>query len=152
VADPKGVGPTVYVGSYDGNFYAFNAQSGTVRWRHAAGGKISGSSTVIGNVVYYSDLGGRNTAGLDASTGRQVFLFPDGAFTPVIADYHAIYLDGYGAIYELLPGRAPRPRHPRRPRHPHAHPAAHRHHRRPSKRARKRRVKRHVRKAAHGRR
>ena len=38
VADPPGLGPTVYVGSYDGNFYAFNAQSGAVRWSHPAGG------------------------------------------------------------------------------------------------------------------
>ncbi len=42
VADTPGLGPTVYVGSYDGNFYAFNAQSGAIRWRHPAGGKISG--------------------------------------------------------------------------------------------------------------
>ena len=107
VADPPGLGPTVYVGSYDGNLYAFNARSGAVRWRHPAGGKISGSSTVIGNVVYYSDLGTKTTTGLDATTGRTVFSFPDGAFTPVIADYHALYLDGYGTIYQLLPGRRP---------------------------------------------
>ncbi len=37
-----------------------------------------------------------------------MFSFPDGAFTPVIADYHAIYLDGYGTLYQMLPGR---PRH-----------------------------------------
>ena len=52
-----GLGPTVYIGSYDGNFYAFNAQSGAVRWRHAAGGRISGSATIVGDVVYYSNLG-----------------------------------------------------------------------------------------------
>jgi outer membrane protein assembly factor BamB len=107
VADPKGLGPTVYVGSYDGDMYAFNAQSGAVRWTHAAGGRISGSSTVIGNVVYYSDLGSKTTAGLNVITGQQVFSFPDGAFTPIIADYHALYLDGYDKIYQLLPHGAP---------------------------------------------
>ncbi len=129
VADPPGGGPTVYVGSYDGNLYAFNAQSGAIRWRHPAGGKISGSSTVIGRVVYYSDLGSKTTAGLDTVTGRKVFSFPDGAFTPVIADYHAIYLDGYSHIYQLLPGRAPtrraprpQPHHNRRRPHPRASP------------------------------
>ena len=105
VADPPGLGPTVYVGSYDGSLYAFNARTGAVRWRHPAGGKISGSSTVIGNVVYFSDLATKSTAGLNVVTGHQVFSFPDGAFTPVIADYHAVYLDGYGKIYKLLPGR-----------------------------------------------
>ena len=95
VADPKGLGPTVYVGSYDGNLYAFNAQSGAVRWKHPVGGRISGSSTVIGNVVYFSSLGSKSTIGLNVVSGSQVFSFPDGAFTPIIADYHALYLDGY---------------------------------------------------------
>ena len=103
VGDIKGLGPTVYVGSYDGNLYAFNAQSGAVRWRHPAGGRISGSATIIGNVVYYSDLGTRMTTGLDARTGRVVFDFHDGAFNPVIADYSAIYMAGYGELYQLLP-------------------------------------------------
>ncbi len=110
VADPKGLGPTVYVGSYDGDMYAFNAQSGSIRWTHPAGGRISGSSTVIGNVLYFSDLGSKTTAGLNVVTGHQVFSYPDGAFTPIIADYHALYLDGYNQIYQLLPG--PPPSHP----------------------------------------
>jgi len=107
VADLPGLGPTVYVGSYDGNVYAFNAQSGAVRWRHPAGGRISGSVTVVGDNLYYADLGSRVTTGLNAVTGAQVFSFPDGAFTPVIADYHAIYLIGYSQIYQLLPKPKP---------------------------------------------
>ena len=35
-------------------------------------------------------------------TGRPVFTFPDGAFNPVIADQTAIYLDGYGEMYQML--------------------------------------------------
>jgi outer membrane protein assembly factor BamB len=124
VADPPGLGPTVYVGSYDGNMYAFNAQSGAIRWSHPAGGKISGSSTVIGKVLYYSDLGTKTTAGLNVVTGRQVFSFPDGAFTPVIADYKAIYLDGYNTIYQLLPGRKAAPRPARKARRRRAKAAA----------------------------
>lgn len=139
VADPKGLGPTLYVGSYDGNFYAFNAQSGAVRWKHPAGGRISGSSTVIGNVVYYSELGGKTTAGLNAVTGHQVFSFRDGAFTPVIADYHALYLDGYTTIYQLLPGRARRPhakRHKKTKHAKHARKHGRRTTRRPAHKAR----------------
>jgi outer membrane protein assembly factor BamB len=108
VADPPGLGPTVYVGSYDGNLYAFNARSGAVRWTHPGGGQISGAATVIGNVVYLAALRIRQTLGLDVVTGRQVFSFPDGDFTPVVADYHALYLDGYSMIYQLLPGAARR--------------------------------------------
>jgi outer membrane protein assembly factor BamB len=113
VADPPGVGPTVYIGSYDHKFYAFNARSGSIRWTHTAGGRISGSATVVDNVVYYSALGSRNTTGLNVVTGKPVFSFHDGAFTPVIADYHAIYLIGYSTVYQMLPGRnaAKRQRH-----------------------------------------
>ncbi|MGO9972423.1 MAG: PQQ-binding-like beta-propeller repeat protein [Solirubrobacteraceae bacterium] len=105
VADLAGVGPTVYVGSYSGEFYAFNARTGAVRWTYDAGGRISGSSTVVNGVVYFADLASRTTIGLDARTGHVVYTFPDGAFTPVIADPHTIFLSGYDTIYELLPGR-----------------------------------------------
>src|SRR5579875_1984114 len=103
VADVPGLGPTVYMGSYDSRFYAFNAASGAIRWSHAAGGRISGAATIVGHVVYYSDLGTRTTTGLDARSGRVVFSFHDGAFNPVIADDRALYLDGYITLYELLP-------------------------------------------------
>jgi len=107
VAVTPGLGPTVYVGSYDGNFYAFDARSGGVRWRYSAGVKISGSATIVNNVVYFSDLQpGNDTFGLNIRTGKKVFGWPDGAFNPVIADRRAIYLAGYGNLYELLPKRA----------------------------------------------
>jgi outer membrane protein assembly factor BamB len=119
VADPPGLGPTVYVGSYDGKLYAFDARSGAIRWTHAAGERISGAATVIGNVVYVAALRIRRTVGLNVVTGRQVFSFPDGDFTAVIADYQAIYLDGYSMIYQLLPGAAPpHPKPAPRPRSP----------------------------------
>ena len=105
VENAPGLGPTIYLGSYDGNFYAFNARSGAIRWKHPAGGKISGSATIVGSVVYYSDLGTKTTAGLDVRTGRQVFSFGDGAFNPVVADNHAIYLSGYTMLYQMLPKR-----------------------------------------------
>jgi len=103
VDDTPGLGPTIYLGSYDGNFYAFDAKSGAIRWKHPAGGKISGSATIVGNVVYYSDLGTKTTAGLDVRTGQQVFSFPDGAFNPVVADNSTIYLSGYTMLYQMLP-------------------------------------------------
>lgn len=105
VATVPGLGPTVYVGSYDGNLYAFNARSGRIRWKHYSHGRISGSATVVGHVVYYSDLGTKKTTGLDARTGKQVFFFKDGAFNGLIADSHAIYLCGSTTLYELLPVR-----------------------------------------------
>ncbi len=58
---------------------------------------------MVNDVVYYSDLGSKTTTGLDTRTGRQVYFFPDGAFTPVIADQSALFLSGYNVIYQLLP-------------------------------------------------
>ena len=106
VADIAGEGPTVFIGSYDGNFYAFNAQSGGIRWSHSAGGKISGSATIVGDVVYYANLAAKTTSGLDVRSGRQVFSWPEGSFNPVIADTQAIYLTGYGDLFQLLPQRS----------------------------------------------
>jgi outer membrane protein assembly factor BamB len=105
VQDTPGVGPTVYLGSYDGNFYAFDARSGAIRWRHPAGGKISGSATIAGKVIYYSVLGTRRTKGLDVRTGREVFSFNDGAFNPIVCDdAGTIYLSGYTMLYQMLHG------------------------------------------------
>jgi outer membrane protein assembly factor BamB len=105
VADVPGLGPTVYIGSYDGTFRAYDAYTGGVRWSHGAGGRIDGSATVVGNVVYYSALGGNRTAGLDLRTGREMFSFPDGEFSPVITDGKVVFLIGYSTIYQMLPGR-----------------------------------------------
>jgi outer membrane protein assembly factor BamB len=111
VADVPGIGPTVYEGSYDGHFYAFDARTGAIRWRYNAGGRISGSSTILGNVVYFSTLGSRTTTGLDARTGKRVFFWADGAFNPIVADDSAVYLTGYSKLYEMIPQQsAPSPR------------------------------------------
>jgi outer membrane protein assembly factor BamB len=131
VAAVPGIGPTVYVGSYNGDFYALNARSGAVRWAHPSGGRISGSSTVINNVVYYSVLGSRRTIGLNATTGRVEYHYPDGAFTPMIADRGHLYLSGYDKIYQLIPSTAP---HHERARHSKPHRAARRHAHRTAKR------------------
>ena len=61
----------VYAGSYDGNMYAFEARSGSVRWTARGGGRISGGPTVIGNVVYFADLDSKSTYGVDARTGKR---------------------------------------------------------------------------------
>jgi outer membrane protein assembly factor BamB len=103
VADVRGLGPMVYIGSYDGTFYAYNALSGAVRWSHAAGGRIDGSATVLGNVVYYSDLGSNSTTGLRVRTGRPVFSHRDGEFSPVITDGKVVFLIGYSTIYQMIP-------------------------------------------------
>src|SRR5256886_776406 len=103
VADVAGIGPTVYVGSYDGTFNAYNAKTGDTRWTYEAGNSISGGSTIIGNIVYFATLQNTATTGLDIRTGHRVFSFFDGKFDPVIADGKRLYLDGYRDLYALDP-------------------------------------------------
>jgi outer membrane protein assembly factor BamB len=103
LANAPGLGPTVYVGSYDGAFYALNARSGRIEWRFRPGGRISGSATVVGRVVYFADLAHHHTYGLGISTGRVVFQMDTGSFDPVISDGQNIYLTGYTGLYGLAP-------------------------------------------------
>jgi outer membrane protein assembly factor BamB len=102
-----GAGPTVYVGSYDGRLYAFDARSGKVRWTHNAGGKISGAPTVVGDLVFYSNLSRKSSAALGAATGSLVWSTGRGAFNPVISDGRRLYFLGYSSLFMLSsPGQA----------------------------------------------
>jgi outer membrane protein assembly factor BamB len=93
---------TVYAGSYDGNFYAFDAATGDVRWKHAAGGPISGAPTVMENVVYFSTLK-KKTFGLDTRNGKQLWAFDDGQYSPLVADEERVYLVGVKRVYGMTP-------------------------------------------------
>ena len=73
-----------------------------MRWTFDAGGPISGSATVIDGVVYFATLKGR-TYGLDAATGKQLWTFPDGRYSPVVADKQRLYLVGYAKVYAFEP-------------------------------------------------
>jgi outer membrane protein assembly factor BamB len=103
VAAVPGYAPTVYFGSYSGRFYALDARSGNVRWSRGGYGRISGGATVIGDIVYFADLGNRKTYGLGARTGRQVFSHERGSYNPVVSDGRTIFLAGYHAMYALQP-------------------------------------------------
>jgi outer membrane protein assembly factor BamB len=88
----------VYVGSYDGSFYALDAATGDVAWRFAANGPISGSATVVDGLVYFSTLR-RRTYALDADTGAARWTFRDGAYAGVVADADRLYAVGVGRLY-----------------------------------------------------
>ncbi|HWX87575.1 MAG TPA: PQQ-binding-like beta-propeller repeat protein, partial [Solirubrobacteraceae bacterium] len=107
VTNAPGLGPTVYVGSYDGTFYALNARSGHIDWQYHTSGKISGSGTIVGNIVYFADLRTYHTTGLGISTGKVVFSIGTGAFDPVISDDHYLYLSGITGLYALAPYTTP---------------------------------------------
>ena len=103
VAQVPGGKPSVYFGSYDGRFYALDARSGDTLWTHRDGGKISGAATVVGDVVYYSNWGKRDTTALGARTGREVWHDSRGAFNPVVSDGDVIYITGYNTVAAFVP-------------------------------------------------
>jgi outer membrane protein assembly factor BamB len=108
-------GGTAYIGSYDHRLYALSQATGHTRWAFDAGAPISGAPTVIGGLVYFSTCGScsgyesdpraRRTFALDAATGRLVWRFPDGEYSPVIADRDRLYLTGFTSLYGLSPRR-----------------------------------------------
>jgi outer membrane protein assembly factor BamB len=83
--------------------------------RHDATGGISGAPTVMAGLVYYSTFGKFTnshqrrvedgpfrTYALDARTGKPVWQFPDGQYSPVVADADRVYLSGSEAVYGLV--------------------------------------------------
>jgi outer membrane protein assembly factor BamB len=91
----------VLVGSYGGRFYAFDAATGDQRWEFQAGGPVSGSATVLDGVVYLATLKGRTYA-LDAASGRELWTWPDGKYSPVVADAKRLYLVGHTRLYGMV--------------------------------------------------
>jgi outer membrane protein assembly factor BamB len=103
VAQPRDGAPTVYFGSYDGHFYALDARTGDTRWTYDDGGSISGAATVVGNIVYYSNWGKRNSTALGARTGQKVWSTHRGAYNPVISNGESVYLTGFSSVAEFKP-------------------------------------------------
>jgi outer membrane protein assembly factor BamB len=100
-------GRTVYVGGYDHRLHALDAVTGRERWSHDVGERVSGSPSVIGDVVYVSTLArdpkdGRTFA-LDARTGRRLWTFPDGRYSPAVAVEGLLVLTGVRTLYGLVP-------------------------------------------------
>jgi outer membrane protein assembly factor BamB len=102
-ARTRHTGPTVYIGSFDGNVYALNARNGEPRWISPAGGSVIGSLSAVGNIVYAAEFTNGTTVGYAMKTGRQVFRYKTGTYTPVISDGRRIYLVGYSSINALQP-------------------------------------------------
>ena len=110
VATVPRLGPTVFIGDFSGNFYALDAKDGSVDWRRAESGKIFGASTIVGHTVYYSNLGNKDTSGVDVRNGKKLWGYHRGAFSPVISDGKRIYLTTYSTLYSFAPKPAKKPK------------------------------------------
>ena len=108
-------GGTAYIGSYDHRLYALSQATGRIRWTFDAGAPVSGAPTVLDGLVYFSTCGScssyesnpraRRTFAVDARTGRLVWRFHDGEYSPVIADRERLYLTGFTSLYGLAAAR-----------------------------------------------
>ncbi len=97
--------PTVYIGSFDGNVYALDAKDGSLRWSRSTGGQVIGSLSAVGEIVYVAEFTHKTTSGFMMRSGRRVFRYPKGTYTPVISDGRRLYLTGYSSITALAPFR-----------------------------------------------
>jgi outer membrane protein assembly factor BamB len=52
--------------------------------------------------VYFATLKQRTYA-LSALTGKQLWSYPDGKYTPVVAVKGRLFLIGYGTVYGMVP-------------------------------------------------
>jgi len=102
--------PTVYIGSFDGNIYALNAKNGSVRWSRSTGGQVVGSLSAIGEIVYVAEFTNQRTIGYMMHSGRKVFTYPKGTYTPIISDGQDLYLTGYSSITALEPVHPVKPK------------------------------------------
>ena len=69
---------------------------------------------MVGRTVYFANLGKRNTRGLDAKTGKVVFRWKRGSFTPVISDGRRLYVTGSQSQYAFVPKTKPKPQKPKK--------------------------------------
>jgi outer membrane protein assembly factor BamB len=81
-ATPVLDGETLYIGSFNKNFYAIDATSGQAKWQQpfTTSGPIIASPVVSGNIVYIASFD-RHIYALDKESGQLVWQFPvaDGA-------------------------------------------------------------------------
>jgi outer membrane protein assembly factor BamB len=92
----------VYVGSGK-RVFALKTASGKIVWKRSTTGKVLGSGSVLRGVVYFSDFSGRTTA-YNAKTGKTMWKYDDGRYTPITATSGLIVLCGQRTIYAFAPG------------------------------------------------
>ena len=68
--------------------------------------------------VYVSTVYSPGSHGFNARTGAEVFSFPDGSYTTVVADRNALFLMGKYTLYKFVPHSAEVPNAKRDDRRP----------------------------------
>jgi eukaryotic-like serine/threonine-protein kinase len=74
ISSPAIVAGVVYFGSSDHNFYAVDAETGTLKWKLETESRVSSSPAVSGGLVYYESYDG-NLYAVDALSGALKWKF-----------------------------------------------------------------------------
>jgi outer membrane protein assembly factor BamB len=98
-SSPAVAGGAVFVGT-SVDFVAVSENDGAVLWRIPTG-KVFGSASVLGDVVYFSDLG--TTYGADTKTGKVIWTWGAGRYSPVTATRRVIVVCGRQRLYAFRP-------------------------------------------------
>ncbi len=77
-SSPAVVNGVVYVGSYDHNVYALNAQTGAKIWSYKTGSYVSWSSPAVADGVVYVGSFDHNVYALNAQTGAKIWSYTTG--------------------------------------------------------------------------
>ncbi len=75
---------TLYVGSYDGNLYAFDTETGEEEWRHEVAGRATGGVSVHGTQVYVGDDQGKLYALTTDGAVKWTYQSPDDSISASI--------------------------------------------------------------------
>jgi outer membrane protein assembly factor BamB len=108
----------IYIGTYDGRIMALDAATGDTWWSGDAPAAVHGAPTVLDGLVYYATCGTCGQKGSryakagpfvtiahDALTGKRVWSFGDGRYSPIVADGKRVYLVGSTRLYGLVSTR-----------------------------------------------
>ncbi|AGK60928.1 WD40-like repeat protein [Archaeoglobus sulfaticallidus PM70-1] len=92
----------IYIGSYEGKLYCFNATNGAELWNFTANGKIDSSPAVAGGIVYFATNNPQGTIyAVDAFSGNMLWYY---RLTPPAGNYYNIMSSPYIANNRLYIG------------------------------------------------
>jgi uncharacterized repeat protein (TIGR01451 family) len=113
ISSPAVANGIVYVGSTDGHMYAFNANTGAIRWSYTDEPGFVSSPAIANGVVYIESVDG-TICTLNANTGAKLWSYlagNNGSSSPVVTNGVLYFtassgLSGNGDVYAFALGSA----------------------------------------------
>lgn len=104
-SSPKVDGDLVYFGSDDGNIYAYDRNTRSLKWRYTTGGKVRSSAAFSSNTVFFSSDDGLLYA-LDKRNGKHKWKFNlnDKDAKRILPIGHAPWVFDYGKSSPVVDG------------------------------------------------